>query len=274
MATIQAALRQGARLLDEARVGAPRLTAEVLLCHALRREKAYLFAHPEQELDELQWLHFGRYLHERLQGKPTQYITQKQEFYGREFRVCPDVLIPRPETEHVVERALALRPRRVVDVGCGSGAIAITLRLECGAEVLATDISEAAIRVAGDNAVRLGARVGLAVCDALSAIAAGGADLVVSNPPYVPQAEVHDLQREVVEFEPHIALFGGSSGYEIYERIIADSRRVLAPGGWLVMELGYRSEAGVRERLAGWQDVEVRADLAGLPRVISARRAP
>jgi release factor glutamine methyltransferase len=274
MATIQEALRQGTRLLDEGRIAAPRLTAEVLLGHALGREKSYLFAHPEEELAQIAWIRYGRYLHERLQGKPTQYITSKQEFYGREFRVGHDVLIPRPETEHVVERALALHPQRVVDVGAGSGAIAITLNLECGARALATDVSGAAIRVAAANARRLNARVDCVVCDVLEAVASRGVDMVVSNPPYVSRAEAGGLQREVVGFEPHLALFAGTSGFELYERIVEGAARVLAPGGWIVMELGFRSEARVRGMLAAWRDVEVRTDLAGLPRVISARWQP
>src|SRR6516162_9871282 len=137
------ALLQGTTLLEEASIAVPRLTAEVLLAHALRRDRVYLFAHPEHELSELEWLHYGRYLHERLNGKPTQYITGRQEFYGREFQVTRDVMIPRPETEHVVETALRVagRARRMVDVGCGSGILAVTLRLETGATVWATDIS-------------------------------------------------------------------------------------------------------------------------------------
>ena len=134
--TVQTALLQGTHLLDGAGVAAPRLTAEVLLGYALHERREYLFAHSERELRELEWLHYGRYLHERLKGKPTQYITGRQEFYGREFRVTPDVLIPRPETEHVVEAALALArgAQRVLDVGTGSGALAATLALELGAK--------------------------------------------------------------------------------------------------------------------------------------------
>src|ERR1041384_674142 len=130
--TVQTALLQGTTLLEEAGIAVPRLSAEVLLAHALSRERVYLFAHPEHELAEIEWLHYGRYLHERLRGKPTQYITGRQEFYTREFRVTPAVLIPRPETEHVVEAALQLArdSRRIVDVGCGSGALAVTLQLE------------------------------------------------------------------------------------------------------------------------------------------------
>src|ERR1041384_4614393 len=134
--TVQTALLQGTKLLEDAGIAVPRLTAEVLLSHALHRERVYLFAHPEQELAEVEWLHYGRYLHERMQGKPTQYITRRQEFYGRDFRVTPDVLIPRPETEHVVETALevAKGAARVLDVGTGSGALAVTLRMETGAQ--------------------------------------------------------------------------------------------------------------------------------------------
>src|SRR5215472_3675825 len=178
--TVRTALLQGTELLERAGIAVPRLTAEVLLAHAMRSLRVYLFAHPEQELEEVQWLHYGRYLHERLKGKPTQYITKRQEFYGREFRVTPDVLIPRPETEHVVETILKLRCRahRMVDIGAGSGAIAATLQLETGAEVYATEISPAAAFLAADNARRLGARVEIVVCDLLTAIAPNSMDVV------------------------------------------------------------------------------------------------
>jgi release factor glutamine methyltransferase len=268
--TLQTALLQGTRLLEEAGVAVPRLTAEVLLSHAIHRERVYLFAHPEQELREVEWIHYGRYLHERMNGKPTQYITKRQEFYGREFRVTPDVLIPRPETEHVVEIALqrCAGVRRILDVGAGSGALAVTLQLESGAAVWATDISPAAARVALGNAERLGAQVGMVVCDLMEAIAADSIDLIVSNPPYVPLSDRHGLQREVRDWEPHVALFAGESGFELYDRIIADAPRVLRPGGWLVMELGFGSLTHVSEQLAGWSEVHVEPDLAGIPRVI------
>ena len=271
--TLRTALLQGTELLEQAAVPVPRLTAEVLLSHALHSERAYLYAHPEQELREVEWIHYGRYLHERMQGKPTQYITKRQEFYGREFRVSPEVLIPRPETEHVVEVALAVArgARRMADVGTGSGALAVTLQLETGAEAFAGDISAAAIAVAAGNAERLGARVGFVVCDLLSAFADASLDLVVANPPYVPCAALEGLQREVRDWEPHVALFGGESGTEIYQRIAADAPRVLRPGGWLVMELGFGTVNRVSELLASWKDMRVEPDLAGIPRVIAAR---
>jgi release factor glutamine methyltransferase len=272
--TLQTALLQGTQLLEEAAVGVPRLTAEVLLSHALKCERVYLYAHPEQELREVEWLHYGRYLHQRLQGKPTQYITKRQEFYGREFRVSPDVLIPRPETEHVVEVALAVArgARRMLDVGTGSGALAVTLQLETGASAFATDISAAAARVAAGNCARLGARVDFVVCDLLSGIANRSMDLIVSNPPYVPLADKHGLQREVRDWEPHVALFAGESGCELYQGIAADAPRVLRPGGWLVMELGFGSVNRVSALLEGWNEVRVEPDLAGIPRVIAGRK--
>src|ERR1022692_2135801 len=170
--TVHTALGQGARILEDGGIAVPRLTAEVLLAHAMRVERVYFFAHPERELSELEWLHYGRYLHERLGGKPTQYITGHQEFYSRDFRVTPDVLIPRPETEHVVEVALevARGGRRVLDIGTGSGALAVTLRLEMGAETWATETPPAAARGAGGKPARLGAQIHLVVWDLVEAI--------------------------------------------------------------------------------------------------------
>jgi release factor glutamine methyltransferase len=272
--TAQTALRQGCQLLDEAGIPVPRLTAEVLLSHALGCERAHLYGHPEEELSDLAWLHYGRYLHERLQGKPTQYITHRQEFYGREFTVGPDVLIPRPETEHVIETVLAEArgARRLVDVGCGSGAISVTLALEMSAEVWATDISPVALAVAAGNARKLGAQVHFVACDLSSAFDAGTMDLVASNPPYVALRDAPGLQREVRDYEPHVALFAGETGLEIYERLVKEAERVLRPGGALVMELGFKTSEPVSAMLGPrWQDMRIVPDLAGIPRVLAAR---
>jgi release factor glutamine methyltransferase len=272
--TVQTALVQGTRLLEDARVPVARLTAEVLLSHALHRERTYLFAHPEQELREVEWLHYGRYLHERMGGKPTQYITRRAEFYGREFRVTRDVLIPRPETEHVVEAALPIArgARHILDVGAGSGALAVILQLETGAVTWATDISPAAAAVARENARRLESEITVVVCDLMAAVAPGSMDLIVSNPPYVPLTERDGLQREVRDWEPHVALFAGESGFDVYDRIVADAPRVLRPGGWLILELGFGSREHVAGLLADWGDLRIEPDLAGIPRVIVARR--
>jgi release factor glutamine methyltransferase len=274
--TILTALLQGTQLLQDEVIPAPRLTAEVLLMHALQKERSHLYAHSDEELSELAWIHYGRYLHERLKGKPTQYITGRQEFYGRDFRVTPDVLIPRPETEHLVEAAAAkIQPRDiVVDVGTGSGAIAISLALETAAHVFATDISIAALPVAQANAQSLSAHVSFFACDLVDAFRDQSINVLVSNPPYVPRTDERGLQREVRDYEPHIALFGGPTGLETYQRLIVDAARVLRPRGWLLLELGYNSLDPVRAMLEhGWTDIDVIPDLAGFPRVIAARLA-
>lgn len=278
MLSIQAALQQGSAILEQAVIGAPRLTAEVLLCHALHRERVYLYAHATDPLTEVAWIHYGRYLHERMQGKPTQYITGRQEFFGREFRVSPDVLIPRPETEHLVEAAMArLSPGdRVLDVGTGSGAIAVTLALETGARVFACDLSLPALKIAVANGARLSAPVFWLACDLASAIADHSLDMLVSNPPYVSSVDEPTMQLEVRAWEPHIALFAGPTGAEVYLRLIEQARRVLKPGGWLLLELGYNSLEPVRSMLSmlGVPDMEVISDLAGFPRVLAAKLAP
>jgi release factor glutamine methyltransferase len=272
--TVKTALHQGTSLLEEGDVLAPRLTAEVLLSHALGRERVYLYTHPEDELSQIAWLHYGRYLFERIKGKPTQYITKRQEFYGRDFVVSRHVLIPRPETELLVETALAFGGR-MLDVGTGSGAIAVTLSLEKRRRVIATDISAEALRVAAANANRLGAAVDFLHGDLLCAIGSGTMDVVVSNPPYISEKDREGMQREVRDFEPHLALFAGPTGAEVYQRIIADAARVLKPGGRLLLELGYDSLAAVRAMLdRNWTDVVVTNDLAGIPRVFSARFQP
>jgi release factor glutamine methyltransferase len=307
---LRIALQQGLELLREGQVSVPELTAEVLLCHALRRERVYLFSHPEHELTELEWLHYGRYLHERLQGKPTQYITRVQEFWGREFHVEPGVLIPRPETEHVVEQALAVvrmwggspeprgasRPRsgqaggrwsaraaqvgpptsslRILDIGTGSGILAVTLALETGAQVYATDLSSKALAIASGNASKLGAHCGFMQCDLGSAFADRSFDLIVSNPPYIESAEIAELQSEVRDWEPRSALDGGASGLEIYARLIPEAARLLRPGGWLLLEIGATQGETVPALFDGsWQTPAVVNDLAGLPRVVKAQRS-
>jgi release factor glutamine methyltransferase len=269
------ALRQASRRLEQAGIDAPRLTAEVLLAAVLGRPRAYLYAHPEETLPPDAAARYETVLAQRLAGRPTQYITGQQEFYGRVFRVTPEVLIPRPETEHVVEAALefAREARTIVDVGCGSGAIAVTLSLETGRLVWGTDISPAALAVAAENIRSLGARVELVACDLLAAFASSSLDLVVSNPPYIAETDAPQLPREVREYEPQRALLAGPDGLEIYRRLIAEAQRTLRGGGRLVVELGYGQLAPVRAMLEeGWDEVRVWPDLAGRPRVLAARK--
>src|SRR5690242_6385553 len=221
--TVRTALFQGQKLLEDAKIAAARLTAEVLLMHATGHDREWLYAHGNDDLIEVWWIHYGRYLHQRIKGAPTQHITGRQEFFGREFRVTPDVLIPRPETEHLVEAALSrIQPgAAILDVGTGSGAIAITIALEKNARVFATDVSATALAVASANARNLKANISITLADLTSCFAPRSFDLIVSNPPYVPAADQSGLQREVRDYEPHVALFAGPTGLEIYERLIA-----------------------------------------------------
>lgn len=272
--TLRTAVTQGTELLTSSGTPEPRLTAELLLCHAVHCERTYLYAHPEQDLREVEWIHYGRWLHERMQGKPLQYITKTQEFYGRPFQVTPDVLIPRPETELLIETVLKRRPgaRRLIDVGAGSGAIAITLALELQTEIFATDLSKAAVAVAETNAKALGAKVQFVAGDLLSGIADSSADVVVSNPPYVPNGDRATMQREVSEWEPHLALFAGDTGLDIYRRLIPEAWRVLKPGGLLALELGFGQSESVTALASNWNNIEIANDLAGIPRVLSCEK--
>jgi len=244
----------------------------VLLAHAIGCPRSWLFAHSDEELKEILWIHYGRYLHQRLAGMPTQYITGRQEFFGRDFRVAPEVLIPRPETEHVVEAALKHRVATILDIGTGSGAIAITLALETEVRVTATDLSYAALKVARANALRLAAPVDFVECDLGSAFRHRSFDLIISNPPYVPEADRPMLQREVRDHEPALALFAGADGLAVYARLIPEAARLLKPGGRLILELGDTSLPGVRPMLdSRWSDIEIIPDLAQVPRVLSAK---
>ncbi len=261
-------------MLEHAAIPVARLTAEVLLCHALHQDRTYLYAHAEEHIAERAWIHYGRYLNERLTGKPTQYITHHQEFYGRDFYVNRDVLIPRPETEHLVEAAASWMKQRagarVLDVGTGSGAIAISVALETGNTVCASDISQPALAVAERNRRRHEAKVQFFAGDLTDAVRPSSIDLLVSNPPYVPAADAANMQSEVRDWEPHIALFAGDTGLEIYRRLILSASVAVKSGGRLMMELGYLLLDEVREMLAErWTEIEVIPDLAGLPRVIA-----
>jgi release factor glutamine methyltransferase len=267
---VATALREGVELLERDGIAAARLTAEVLLAHALGCDRVHLYAHPERELTQVEQLHYGRYLYERLGRKPTQYITGRQEFYGREFLVSPAVLIPRPETEHVVEAALRLAAGalRILDVGCGSGCLAVTLKKEWpAAQVFASDLSPAALAVARENALRLDAAVHFFSADLLEALAPSQLELIVCNPPYIPCVQAPGLPAEVRNHEPATALFGDQ-----YGRLLRDAARVLHRGGWLIVEIPFDG----RERIASlagspWEPAIVEADLAGFDRVLAWR---
>ncbi len=300
-ANVRSALAEAIAQLERIEVPSAPLAAELLLMHALGRGRAWLYAHPEETLGESAREKYIALVARRASGVPTQYLTGRQEFWGLEFEVTPAVLIPRPETEHVIEVALdrigvapgansAGREQRLrlADVGTGSGCIAIALAHELpGAQITATDISSAALEVARRNAARHGvaARVDFVESNLLEAVLHQSPftshqspfyDLIASNPPYVARRTSAALAREVRDHEPAIALFGGEDGTEIYAPLIAQAARLLKPGGFLVLELGHDSASHVLSLLegTGWRDCTLTNDLAGIPRVISARFEP
>ena len=321
------------KILMENDVPSPLLNAELLLQFVLGRDRAYLYAHPERELTADEQAEYNQVIAQRARGCPTQYITGHQEFWGLDLLVSPAVLIPRPETEHVVEAVLELVKEyyaehqhgaeaqnedpsacaridaghvRIVDVGVGSGCIALALASELPqAEIHGCDISEEALEMARINAARLGlgahvlfrksdllevylesaaasgsgtaaATAGSAALAPVPAPGDGQFDFVVANPPYVGESEIDKVQKQVRDFEPRIAVFCGTEGMEVYRRLVPQARQVLRPGGWLVMEIGFSTEDKVKMLLAsdrGWSDVQVTPDLQGIPRVLAARKA-
>jgi len=258
-----------------------RLDAETLMLHLIGKNRAWLLAHLEDEFGGCKSIGYSQQIERRLAGEPIQYITGECEFYGLSFSVNRDVLIPRQETEHVVEKVLELASLlvgpRLVDVGTGSGAIAIALAHESpGAKVTATDVSDAALRVARRNAERTGVaeRIRFLEGDLLKPVAAEQFEFVVSNPPYVATDDRASLALEVRDHEPDVALFAGSNGLDIYRRLVPAAYRVLVAGGFAVFEIGYGQAEAVAELFsaAGFVDIEFAKDLQGIDRVITARR--
>ena len=289
---VRSALKQGLAQLRAAQVPSFTLAAELLLLHVLDRDRTWLYAHPEAQLSAAESERFFALIARRANGEPTQHLTGKQEFWGLEFEVTSDVLIPRPETEHLIEVALdrlALRELRagrkpifggeglqIADIGTGSGCIAIALARDLpAATIYATDISSAALAVAKRNADRhsVSGHIHFVECNLLD-ITTPEFDLIVSNPPYVGRREAETLAREVRDHEPEIALYGGEEGYELYADLITQAAAHLKTGGLLVLELGHNSLPAVQPLLDAptWTNVAVTNDLAGIPRVIAAER--
>jgi release factor glutamine methyltransferase len=265
--------------LKAAEVGSPRINAEVLLMFAITRDRAYLYAHGDEELNQQEVARYDDALAQRAQGIPSQYITGHQEFWGMDFIVTPHVLIPRPETEHLIETALPLARRlanpKIVDVGTGSGCIALVLAKELPeAEIAAVDVSSNALEVARANAARhqLEARVHFLQRDLLAGFPQASLDLVVSNPPYVGEAEEDQVQLEVRKFEPRNAVFAGSTGIEVIQRLIPQAKAALKPGRHMVLEISGTIAQAVRPLLADWTEVRVILDLQSIPRIICAKK--
>ena len=272
-------------------VPSPRMNAELLLMFTLGSDRAYLYAHPERELSADEQSRYDTVLAERTRGVPAQYITGHQEFWGMDLIVSPAVLIPRPETEHLIEAVLDCAGRapvrqvetkvssgeslRIADVGTGSGCIALALAKEFAqAEIFATDISSAALEIARANVSRhqLESRIRFLEADLLSGLEINSFDFVVSNPPYVGESEEDQVQLEVRKFEPRNAVFAGPTGLEVIERLILQAYVALKPGGWLVMEVSGTIVEAVKRLLSGWDDVRITADLQSIPRVVLARK--
>jgi len=256
-----------------------RRDADVLLMHTRKKSRAWLMAHGDELLSDELFLSYTELLERRRRGEPIQYITGETEFYGLPFRVTPEVLIPRPETEHLVEKVIELAARfeqpRIVDVGTGSGAIAVALvhKLQ-QASITAIDLSRSALAIARENAKRNEVDLRFLDGDLLAPVAGECFEIVVSNPPYVPSGDRATLSVEVREYEPALALFAGDDGLDVYCRLIPAAFGALVPGGYVALEIGYGQSKAITELLAkaGFEQIEFVPDLQGIPRVASARR--
>jgi release factor glutamine methyltransferase len=271
--------------IDEAANQIARRDAEVLLGHVLQQDRTWLFLHSEKSLHPDSHAAFTALVGRRAASEPLQYLTGVQEFFGLPLRVTPATLIPRPETEHLVEAVLAWAATRsptlrLLDIGTGTGAIALALAKHLPeAEIFACDLSQAALNVATHNAERLGLtdRIDFRCSDLLNAFAHELAhgdrfDAIVSNPPYIPAGDATGMQPEVRDFEPHSALFAGDDGLEVYRRLIPQAHAALIPGGLLAMEIGFGQRDALLQLLTGWTDIRFVDDYSGIPRVALAQR--
>ena len=280
--TISEALKQACATLRAAAIANDILDAQTLLAHALSCDRTHLIVNYNQPLTDEQQTNYQALIARRATGEPLQYITGQQEFFGLPFRVTTAVLIPRPETELIVEETIRLaqtldRALVIVDAGTGSGCIAVALARELeDAQLYATDISSEAIAVARQNAAHNGvaARIQFIQCDWLAGLPDGlRADFIVSNPPYIAADEMAGLQREVRDWEPHAALTDGADGLSFYRRLLADAPPRLRAGGWLLCELGYQQSAAITELVeaAVWSTHYLLHDLQGIPRTLAAQ---
>jgi release factor glutamine methyltransferase len=276
MSTVRATLQQAAADLAPSPTARP--DAELLLMRALKKDRAWLLTHPEAILEPADLAQYKEKITRRKQHEPIQYILGEQEFYGLTLHVTPAVLIPRPETEHLVEAALERLPRetplRIADIGTGSGAIAIALAYTLPqARITALDISTAALEVAAANARihNVAGRIDFRESDLLHAAQGEIYDAIVSNPPYVSTNE--ELEKQVRDYEPASALYAGETGLDIYRRLIPQAKAALKPGGWLLMEIGHGQSEALAELLHDWASTEFINDLQGIPRVAIARKA-
>jgi release factor glutamine methyltransferase len=284
--SISEALRRGAAVLDQNGIGDARREAGALLSHVIAKDRTFLISHADDVIGASEQERFAAAIERRAGGEPAQYITGTQDFYGRAFRVTPAVLIPRPETELLVEAALQVinAEARICDVGTGSGCVAITVVCERDdARAVALDVSEAALEVARENAVSHGVsgRVQFVLSDCFSALSAlheSAApqlfDLIVSNPPYVAAHMLPGLQREVRDHEPQLALSPGEDGLSVIRRLLEESPNYLRSGGHLIMEIGFDQGEAVRHLVDEnvWNFQDILPDLQCIPRIVVVQK--
>jgi release factor glutamine methyltransferase len=284
--SIAQATLEATQVLRRAGVPEARREAASLLAHVVARDRTYIITHAEMALSSSDVRRFREYIERRAAGEPLQYITGHQEFFNLDFEVTPDVLIPRPETELLVEAALdllgadaSLTPQRICDVGTGSGCIAVTLLHERPlAQAVGLDISASALRVALRNSMRHGVRERLALvasdCFAAMDERAARFTIIVSNPPYVAAEALAGLQREVREHEPHVALTPGPDGLEMIRRLLLDAPRFLDAGGHLLMEIGFDQHEAVEAMIDSqvWQLLDIHQDVQGIPRTVAMKK--
>jgi len=280
--TVRDILNESTKALEAADIPSARLDAEVLLSFCLGCDRLEFYKNPVMTISETQLTAFRNIIARRLQWEPVAYITGRKEFWSFTLEVNNSVLIPRPDTEIIIEEALDVYrnftslPVRILDIGTGSGAIAIALAKEIpGAKVVATDISIAALNLAQKNAATLGLKEKIDFRQGnLFEPVDGFFNIIVSNPPYIAANDYEELPASVKAFEPREALFAGESGLEFYEKLIYQADGYLQKNGWLLLEIGAKQEAGIRGIIEGsgfYDRIEMRKDYAGLPRVIKAR---
>jgi len=284
--TLRQALTQASNQISanpDLRADAQRDT-ELLLLHVLHIDRATLLAHPDRMLTAEEFAAYQAAIERRLGNEPIQYITGQQEFFGLLLKVTPATLIPRPETEHLVEAVLERVPHDreidILDVGAGTGAIALALAANLPqARLAAVDLSAAALAVARENASthHLDRRIRFFWSDLLATLPAdkqdAAFDAIVSNPPYIPETDRAELHPQVRDHEPAEALFAGTTGLDIYRRLIPQAHLALKPGGLLALEIGHGQSEALSGLLEGWQNVTLVADLQQIPRVILAQKA-
>lgn len=273
-------LKKATEILSESGVVEARREANSLLAFVLNKDRTFLIAHSEYELSDEETSRFQDVLERRKQREPFQYIVGKQEFYGLDFFITKDVLIPRPETELIVEAAIEIlqseKNPRFLEIGVGSGCISVSVLYQNRtATATGLDISENALKIALRNAEthKVSERLELKISDVFAELEEEKFDLIVSNPPYIPSEDFDELQLEVRDFEPQIALTDGKDGLSIVEKIIEDAPKFLKSEGFLLMEIGIDQSNAVREMFSPniWNQVEFTNDLQGIPRMLKVR---